>query len=393
MTTDPRVGTGARLELYESQRIAAVRGMAAVTVCIAHAMQVFLFPLIGLAHPIAHAAGLAASYAVGVFFFVSGYVIAFSVAARRTPDGLDVLEFAQARAKRILPPFLSAVAMTVVVATVINGFGLYGSEAFRLPGDLAVVRERASISASEVLWTLSLSFNLIPNTGEQLTLNGPLWSLSYEVWLYAIAGLGSSHDRRARLLALALLAVPVLSGNRLFLTFACVWGMGFAVGSWATTYALDRVPRRTLAALGTFAIAAMLTTMAAVNALSQLLSPYSSLTGRLAFVTGTLGLSLLLTAFWRSRQRPFPLIRRSAGLGDISYTLYVMHFPLLILCYSILRPLADPRDVGIAVVFASLSLLAILLFVRAIAPLLERPRISVSDAQRAPANRPNTISP
>ncbi len=87
-------------------------------------------------------AGVLASLAVGLFFVISGFLIAQSVLARTSASGFDANAFAAARARRILPPFLFAVAITALSVAIIKFCNLYGSVGYQLPGDFESFRAR-----------------------------------------------------------------------------------------------------------------------------------------------------------------------------------------------------------------------------------------------------------
>lgn len=153
-------------------------------------------------------------WAVGLFFFLSGLLIAGS-AARQTAAG-----FWAARARRLLPGLAVALGVTLALAMATGG----------------------QPSATEALAYLARGITLvslehrIPGAFADAAMpgivNGPLWSLSHEVLAYALCWgavwLGRMRHEAgmaAVVVALALWAVPGLPGRLgvfapLFLAFA-----------------------------------------------------------------------------------------------------------------------------------------------------------------------------
>jgi peptidoglycan/LPS O-acetylase OafA/YrhL len=355
-------------------RLAHLRLAAAATVAAAHCVQICLYPVIGHQHPAAQAAGFAASIAVGLFFCISGFLIAHSIAARIVAPGrgFDWQGYLRARARRILPPFLFAVALTVLVVVLIRGAGLYGAETYLLPGDKESFRPSASVSLREVLWTLTLSYNLIPGHGSLLTLNGPLWSLSFEVWLYAAAlfwGIGYGGSRLwGYAAAFAVVAVPVGLDNRLFTIFAALWLLAFA--SPRLWHAPGRSARPVALLAGWWLAAVVLLASMVPEVRAMLVAPYGRWPANLLFIGNVLAIGCLLMAFY---VRPATAGAGAPGAAprDYSYTLYVTHFPLLALGFSLFRPLLDPRSVPQMAGLAAALFLAVLAFSAMIGPRLE----------------------
>lgn len=114
--------------------------------------------------------------AVVVFFFMSGYIIAFSTQGRAAAGGR---EYFIARASRIYSVALPAVIFSVLVAE--------GVEAWTpgLTDDIASYRPFSWGDIGASLLFLNQSWNW--DFG--LTLNGPYWSLCYEVWYYVLFGI------------------------------------------------------------------------------------------------------------------------------------------------------------------------------------------------------------
>src|SRR5438132_224703 len=154
-----------------------------MVVVAAHAWQIFVRPLDnGAVTWGTYVFGLGARVAVLAFFCLSGFVITLSIAenTRRHP-AFDPLAYLSARAFRIAPPLLVVIALTFVTQVVLIMAG-YNFVPARYAARAVFITD--PIEQLTALGSLCLSGEL---TGRWL--NGPLWSLTYEIRLYVIAGL------------------------------------------------------------------------------------------------------------------------------------------------------------------------------------------------------------
>lgn len=117
--------------------------------------------------------------AVVVFFLMSGYIITASTQARASAGAA---EYVVARVSRIYSVALPAVVFSVLMSLAVEGWTP------ELTGEIASWRpfSWADIVSSLLFWNESWSSW---REGTQLTLNGPYWSLCYEVWYYLLFGL------------------------------------------------------------------------------------------------------------------------------------------------------------------------------------------------------------
>jgi peptidoglycan/LPS O-acetylase OafA/YrhL len=225
----------------------AIRGAACLVVVVAHSWQVFLNP-VGVPD---YGFGPAAAWSVATFFLLSGLLIAWSIKRRTGAEGFHLGGYLQARVLRIYPPLVAAVVVTGLVALTINSLHLYGSDGYLLPGDVASARARADWSWKQVPTTLALTFNLIPGHNI-LALNGPLWSLSFEWWLYIMAGLAVAVAANRSMAALGLLVLLICTivfiSHAAWLAICAVWWLGFATGWWWPH--VQRLPALAIAGIG-----------------------------------------------------------------------------------------------------------------------------------------------
>lgn len=279
-----------RLPERQSQYLDAWRGGAAIAVLVGHSFQVFQTD----PSPIW---GAAATGAVMVFFVLSGFLIRKSLDSCMTKS--DPARFVAARVNRIAVPFLFSIALTIALWAIAPAVFQTGDRTFPVP------TARTGFSLQYLPSTVLLVNGFFGGT---LSANGPLWSLSCEVWYYALALLLTL--KRWRWLGLVIAAV---------LTWRSI---GFAIlGSiWALGFFLQTIPRLPkwlmvlpLGGLGLF-----------------LAAPTSEVALYVWEVSAGIGFAAHLANL--SKAPPRTWISPSA---EWSYTLYVIHFPLLLFAYGV----------------------------------------------------------
>lgn len=279
----------------QSQYFDAWRGGAALVVLAGHGAQTY----VNSPSPIW---GAFAAAAVMAFFGLSGLLIGQSLRTRSWS------EFARARVDRILPPFVLSLLLVLVLYWIAPLTFVTGDRA--LPPGSA----RSAFSLDSLLWTTLFLNGFF---GPTLSANGPLWSLSFEVWYYAIAAL-VVYGRRwwAIFLGAALTVLePTFGVLGIIWLSGCLlaWGkpLPFVWLLWAVPLAL----------------------LAVVCAVPEEYANYALLAFELTFGLCFVGhLSKIM-----DREPPrIPLLPATA---HFSYTLYVTHFPILLFCFGSGLPL------------------------------------------------------
>lgn len=295
----------------------SIRALAAATVVVSHAIQIIWFPHIGLGNWTHWTNSFLSDTAVIIFFVLSGYLISASIYANIIRHGhFRALEYALSRAIRIYPPLLFAAVLSGVIflGMWLGGWpGIASKLAFA--GDLYTARETISVSVDDLLNTITMRNGL-------LIINGPLWSLYVEVKLYAVAGLVSfcAFGAMPLLLRLIIAGIVVWLGE--------IWSLGIAAPHWvycawwamgAGLFLAGRLRDRALAlaALGPLLAAGLVMWLSATRIDVE--------GGRVLFV---LLLSHAMFFRWTWSE---PVTKSIAGF---SYTLYLVHFPILIFAYA-----------------------------------------------------------
>lgn len=291
-------------------------------------------------------------HAVLLFFLLSGFCIHYRQATLLSTANeslkkrklLDIRSFARRRIKRLYPALLVALVLTAILDYVglqINPGFYAGQTAYQGLNTLA----RPDFSLPTVIGNLLMQGGLIvPPLGN----NAPLWSLAWEFWFYVLYPVVLVLSTRLR--TLGMLAVVGGASVVAFaaggfgvalpqwivtvLTYWVVWGAGATI---AEAYA-GRIRLPGLRLLAPLAVAlgmgvAVVLALRHVNYLNganvTFVDPGTDLLMSAAFavVLAFIMLDLPLSL----RHRVEAVARWLAPLGDMSYSLYIVHYPWLAL--------------------------------------------------------------
>ncbi|HUB65892.1 MAG TPA: acyltransferase [Candidatus Methylacidiphilales bacterium] len=314
-----------------------IRGLAALAVCAEH-LRAYLFTgyrhlagSVGLFGKLFYFATGLGHQAVMLFFVLSGYFVGGSVIKSLAENRWSWAGFARRRLTRLYMVLIPALVLTAFwdglghALTAGRGYdGIFGNLYHSGPQSGLPARDGSAVFLGNALYLQTI---LVPVYGS----NGPLWSLAYEFWYYltfplAMLALAPGNSWRYRAVHLLLLVAcgcllpwPVWEG-------AVIWLMGCAV-FWISRHSRLGEPcgRKWVCVCGGLVLLASL-------ALSRgdSLGGYDLLIG--------LGFASMLPCLIRrnTASRLYGLV--AIGLSDISYTLYVVHFPLLSFLFFTFRP-------------------------------------------------------
>lgn len=237
---------------------------------------------------------------VPVFFVLSGFCIGRTWLHARSPQ-----DFASRRIRRIFPAYYASLVLVLlcaVTAKLISGVN-----------DVAAF---PPLSPAAVFATLSIFTSPASSVPG---INWVYWSLGYEIAFYLILAVALFLPPRARLAAVAVLAItattlaffPTLSRRPGLLFFCDLWPL-FSAG-----LALALIPRSISAAavVGAAALAGFFPI--AVNPLYP------------GFILATVLATALITVV--DRGVVLPRIRFLERIGEFSYSLYLTHVPVMLL--------------------------------------------------------------
>jgi peptidoglycan/LPS O-acetylase OafA/YrhL len=287
-------------------------------------------------------------FAVGVFIVLSGYCLMLPVA--RSVDGRlrgGFKEYIQRRARRILPPYYAALALILLLIAI--------TPALQRPADAHWDAALPALTTNAIGSHLLLIYNFWPTV--KMSIDPPMWSVATEWQIYfALPWLLLPVWRRFG--NMAMLAVAFLVAWAPIYLRIPVWGAitqqadwtflsSFALGMLGAQIAVSRRPRETAwrEKLPWGAIALLLALgMAASAVVRPGLLMKNLLIGDTLVGIAVMALLIHCTRVAETRQgaggSPALTLLQSrpvVALGAFSYSLYLIHFPILALIHAPLR--------------------------------------------------------
>lgn len=318
------------------EHIDMARGLAALFVCIGH-LRAFFFIDYGavsdpgwLAKGFYFATGLGHE-AVIVFFVLSGFLVGGKAAEQIFEGRWSSVGYAARRLTRLWVVTAPALLLTLFWDSL--GIALGGGKGYEgnyydilasgpypgRPADLSAWTFVGNMLFQQADWFVPFGSNQ------------PLWSLSFEFWYYvlgpALFVLVARGDSMRRIAAVAMLSVGALCVRGDVLALGSLWIAGAA----AYLACLHRGGRR-LIGHSFYAVPAIAVAIG-ITALERII-PFA----HSEYVIGAAwAIALPALAYLRSFGRTYRTLARA--LSEMSFTLYVVHFPLLaFLSYTWILP-------------------------------------------------------
>jgi peptidoglycan/LPS O-acetylase OafA/YrhL len=280
-----------------------------------HKFQVYLISFFRFGHEM-----------VLFFFILSGFVIhlsyARSLASGARSQSFDLIPYFKRRIKRIYPPFLFA----LLFGFLLDYFGKeLGYSIYKNATPNILINNNIEIDFTLVNFFGNLFFlqnTYVPIWGS----NGPLWSLKFEWWFYMIYPILFIINRRSAWLSnilIFLVSFLLISGyidlnikliNEVLGSLVCWW-----LGAFLADIYVKRI------ALSLIYFVPFVSFFFIIPFLNQSLSIYKDLLTSFGFF-GLLAYSLYLNI----NKQKFIILRKLNWLGNCSYTLYVIHFPIIV---------------------------------------------------------------
>tara|TARA_R110000868_G_scaffold19949_7_gene85151 strand:+ start:227 stop:1387 length:1161 start_codon:yes stop_codon:yes gene_type:complete len=307
-----RADTHAATPLVNSNQIVAldvVRALAALIVFLGHVRIVCFTPWESLATEyktlgatLFYAVARFGQEAVLVFFVLSGFFVGGQLVTRLRAQRFNVSDYAIDRATRLLVPLAPACALTLFVGWVTTG-------------DLA--------DAPNIL---GAAFGLNGILVETSAYNLPLWSIAFEIWFYIAAGaFAALLNDRASPVAFALTLASVIVFSVLNVAFFAFWLAGASIFVWR-----ERLRHPAILVAG-----AVLVLMSSVLFEIHDAGPAVMARDKAIYWQALicLGFALMIPCLAGARVNAVlqPVARVSAFMAASSYSLYVFHYPLLML--------------------------------------------------------------
>lgn len=320
--------------------LSGVRGIAAAAVLLAHVVAVH-FLRFGVDTMLHQISSVASEYAVIIFFILSGYLISHTLEMNIERNGkLRLDTYIAARIARLYPPFLFAIGVSLVIFLLMEVFSLPGRDgSMLLSSDIYSVREVINLSTDEIIKAMLMLQGM-------LEINGPLWSLYIEAKIYVLFAFTLAVLTRGRSIFCKLVLILVLyyvakAGVELnpgFARYASIWLIG-ALAYYVWNKRSVRCNRILLC-----------------SALIILAEVFNILENGASLKMVALDILVAAIVSWLLFKVRIQ-VPSAQHLADCSYSLYVTHFPVLLLAQSLLIS-TESTSIGAAVGTAVLSVSA-----------------------------------
>ena len=173
-------------EIYYSEdelkKLEGWRGLMSVLVFICHIFQIYWYAIIGTENLFCFINGIVANISVVCFFLLSGILITYSGVNLTKNNNFNWLKYLINRIARIYPSLICVMTISYLLILVFPYINNSSYDIIKLTTDNYIVREKYFCSLTDIIEALKM----LPNNVIQV--NGPLWSLVIEWWLY-ISGL------------------------------------------------------------------------------------------------------------------------------------------------------------------------------------------------------------
>ncbi|MFC3903773.1 Peptidoglycan/LPS O-acetylase OafA/YrhL, contains acyltransferase and SGNH-hydrolase domains [Acinetobacter marinus] len=344
-----------------SLQLESLRGLSAIVVLFSHAFQAFIAPQDVTFYSIVRLLGQSA---VMMFFILSGFLIGHSIQKNLLQNHtFSIRKYARQRFRRILPPFIFALCWMLLLYLLAPYCFATGSHDFELIPAL-MIRTAYDFSWVELLGSVFFVNEFLTPT---LYANAPLWSLSYEVWFYVLAGLMAMWRYAFARAALVIVLIILSLLNLQFLVYFGVWLLAFA-------FSFDQVRRRLdVHALkiiqwifGIFALCIAMYDAYQFFIIDQVKTYQANLFTLFNPCVGIVFAIFLLQLY--QKQRTFTPFWVSSA--RFSYTLYVTHFPILLFIMGVF-PQSYMHSIGLSIFSLTISMSICIAFAWLMAKFLE----------------------
>lgn len=335
-----KVENNNKLEFLDS-----IRGLAAIYVMVGHARWLLWegwssFKLNSSQYDVINKGLVYASlffkygHEMVIFFFIlSGFVIHLNYATKLKTNSLlsfDLVPYIKRRFFRIFPPFFFALILTFLADKVveINGFTIFQHLTPEASINKTITFDHGVTTFFGNLFFLQGGF--VPIFGS----NGPLWSLMYEWWFYMLYPLLFLLYRKNIFISyfvVVLLLIFFLVGGTttivLFdkvLSYLFIWWLGVVLADIYVNRII--INKKVLFPLVIFLPLIPILHVLKINALLS-----DTITA-----LGVFGFFMILFYWFERKRKIMILLGKCSFLGRPSYTLYVIHFPLLVMYNGIL---------------------------------------------------------
>ncbi len=295
------------------------RGVLALVVFFCHCYQIYFLPLYSNVGIAAFCASFLSNIAVVYFIILSGFVIGYSEEKKK--KGFQWKTYIFNRFTRIYPSYLAVLLLCVTlyfIFPIVNG----GSRNFELlPSYKFVVRTAFNFNLSEIGRAVLMLIT------DVLQVNGPLWSLVLEWWLYASGLLVLLATRDKRWFCKFIFGLLTIAPLYYIYTIFGFIGL-FYITIWFTGFYYQKIP---IFVQKLFALTGGL--FMAFTIFKYLDNFEGFYRGGGNWFNTFQAVSAFVFLFVALRFKVADLFFR---ISIFSYTLYVLHFPILLFVFGLM---------------------------------------------------------
>ncbi|MFP0866930.1 acyltransferase family protein [Acinetobacter baumannii] len=212
-----------KIEKPVSIQLDSLRGFSALLVLAAHLIQVFINPVNIALETFSQ---IFSQLAVMMFFVLSGFLICKSITRNSVQNNtFNAKEYAIDRINRILPPFIFSILLVSILFFIAPYFFESSLNSFLSASD-HLARDGFFLDTVSLLGTMFFLNGFITET---ISANGPLWSLSYEVWYYILAAMTVLSNTKKTALMTTVLFLLLSALDIKFALHAVIWFSGFVL--------------------------------------------------------------------------------------------------------------------------------------------------------------------
>lgn len=360
----------------ESLLLDFLRGASAFLVLVAHVQQILInptwmpFSLTGKNEILPFLYSQLGAFGVMIFFVLSGFLITYSIFGNlknMQDGGFNHSLYFKKRMKRLYPPLLLSQGVVLFVFFVIYLCGATNADFFATGKELYLARSEIKFDAMDYFGSM-LFLNTIVDGVKSPVLNGPLWSVAQEFWFYVLAGLLVMSLYNKKIIALLLCVFVFLwwQGNSFFFYGLVVWLFGCLVAILHISKFYEK---------NKYVVYAMfiITLSAWLVLIFQTDNLFVKHRQKFAFGISFAFLMLILleSASFKGRLMTMWAARRITSIAAYSYTLYLVHFPILIAIFIFTNKYTQPNLWLVAAV-AAISTVLVMWLSAKMAALVER---------------------
>ncbi|MGY8818127.1 MAG: acyltransferase family protein [Pseudomonadales bacterium] len=328
------------LKADESLLLDFIRAVSAFIVLLAHVQQILVSPtwmpfsLSGRSDIVPFLYSQIGAIGVMVFFVISGFLIAYSIAnnlKKSRYESFSAKKYFRSRLLRLYPPLIFSQVLVLLVFGVFYFFEINSAVSFTTGKELYLARNEFDFHFVDYAGSFFFLNNIVSGVSSPI-INGPLWSVAQEFWFYIIAGLlVASFYQPTMLIPLVLVLGSIISEADVFFLYGFgVWLLGAA----AAVVHMKKLHQSNIGLLSIVALVALFLWVALLY-----FNEDSYVRARHQFVFGVaFSFILLLLLANKNVLREMACswyVRKISRQAAFSYTLYLIHFPLLLLVWAV----------------------------------------------------------